>query len=107
MRDEDPADVSITNVYLSSEEHAPLAALPVRTISKTRSVHSVGEHDFVVDVFHDRLRGLRLAEIEVEDLDAPLPTLSWIGQEVTHYDRYSGGFLAFADDDQVSDLLAR
>jgi CYTH domain-containing protein len=68
VRDEDPADVSITNMYLPPEEHALLAALPAGTISKTRSVQLVGGHVFVVDVFHRRLRGLRLAEVEVEDL---------------------------------------
>ncbi len=107
VRDEDPADVSITNLYLSPEEHARLGALPGKTISKTRSVHRVDEYDFVVDVFHGRLRGLRLAEVEVEDLHAPLPIPAWIGDEVTHDDRYSGGFLAFGRDDQVNDLLAR
>ncbi len=49
----------------------------------------------------------RLAEVEVEDVHAPLPIPAWIGDEVTHDDRYSGGFLAFAHDDQVNDLLAR
>jgi adenylate cyclase len=107
VRDEDPAELAITNVYLSPEEHALLAALPASTISKTRSVHAVGEHDFVVDAFHGRLSGLRLAEIEVEDLRAPLPIPAWLGQEVTHDNRYSGGFLAFEHDDQVSDLLTR
>jgi CYTH domain-containing protein len=107
VRDEDPADVSITNLYLSPEEHALLAALPASTISKTRSAHPVGQHDFVVDVFHGRLSGLRLAEIEVEDLHEPLPIPTWLGQEVTLDSRYSGGFLAFAHDDRVKNLLAR
>lgn len=105
-RGDNPAEGWITNVYLSPEEHALLATLPARTISKTRSVHAVGGHDFVVDVFHGRLRGLRLAEIEVDDLHAPLPIPTWIGQEVTQDDRYSGGFLASALDEQVADLLA-
>ena len=103
--DEAPADVSIKNLYLSAEENALFGALPARTISKTRSVYEVAGHDFVVDVFHGRFHGLLLAEVEVEDLHAPLTIPAWIGDEVTHDDRYSGGLLAFAHDDQVTQLL--
>ena len=107
VRAEDPADVSITNMYLTASEHAVFNALPGRTMSKTRHVYRVAGHDFAVDTFQGRLVGLRLAEVEVEDVVAPLPLASWIGQEVTHDDCYSGGYLAFASDAQVRSLLTR
>jgi CYTH domain-containing protein len=106
VHEEDPADLLITNTYLAREEHAVLSTLPGRTVSKTRSVHRFGEHDFAVDVFHGRLRGLRLAEVEVESLHGSLPLPTWLGGEVTHDDRYSGGALAFAHDQQMRDLFA-
>jgi len=107
LQDQDPSDLSITNTYLSPAEHAVISALPSRSISKTRRVCPVGEHDFVVDVFHGRLLGLRLAEVEVENLCQPLTMPSWIGEEITHDDRYTGGSLAFADEDHIRTLLAR
>ena len=51
-----------------------------------------------------RLDGLRLAEVEVDDLGAERPLPSWLGPEVTHDDRFSGGRLAGLDD--AADLLA-
>lgn len=98
----------ITNSYLSEEEHRVLSALPSMRISKTRSVHRLGERDFAVDVFHDRLHGLRLAEVEVDlvSLQETLITPDWVGDEITHDDRYSGGALAFGHDDQIQALLA-
>ncbi|MBC7677478.1 MAG: hypothetical protein H7233_00570, partial [Pseudorhodobacter sp.] len=65
---DDPAAVSLTNTYLSAEEHALLSGLPGRLVVKTRSVCQVGNHAFVVDEFHGHLDGLRLAEVEVRDL---------------------------------------
>ena len=106
-RDGDPSDVSTTSTYLSPQEYEVLSALPSRSISKTRRVCPEGEHDYVVDVFHGRLRGLRLAEVEVDDLCDGLAVPAWIGEEVTQDDRYSGGRLAHADHDEISRLLAR
>jgi CYTH domain-containing protein len=108
VRDEDPSDLLITNSYLSEEEHRVLSALPSRRIIKTRSVHRLDAHDFVVDVFHGRLQGLRLAEVEVERISpqGKLATPDWLGEEITHDDRYSGGALAFGPDEQIQILLA-
>jgi hypothetical protein len=67
----DPAIVSITNTYLSREEYELLASLYPRALA-----------------------GLRLAVVEVTDLAEPLPRAAWLGREVTHDDRYSGGRLS-------------
>ncbi len=106
VRDDDPADVLLTNTYLSAEEHALLSALPGRTLTKTRSTHPLADLDLVVDVFQGRWLGLRLAEVEVADLRRALVLPDWVGQEVTHDDRFSGGALAAAGDDEVRALLA-
>ena len=50
--------------------------------------------------------GLRLAEVEVEDLAAPRQLPDWLGPEVTHDDRFSGGRLAALDERSAADLLA-
>ena len=102
---EDPAEVALTNTYLSAEEYDVLAGLPGRVLTKTRRVCRVEEWDFVVDAFQGRLSGLLLAEVEVDDLHAQLPRPPWLGREVTHEDRYSGGALAYADDRAIRRLL--
>lgn len=99
----DPADVRLTNAYLLAEEHARLSVLPGRPLRKTRSACEGG---FVLDVFAGVLEGLRLAEVEVEDLSAQVQLPQWLGPEVTHDDRFSGGRLATLDERSAADLLA-
>lgn len=101
----EPAEVFITNMYLSEAEYARLLALPGHLVVKTRSVVPSMSHQFVVDEFHGRLAGLRLVEVEVRDLAEPLHLPGWLGQEVTHDDRFSGGRLAVADEAAVQELL--
>lgn len=101
----EPAEVLITNMYLAEVEYALLLALPGHPVVKTRSVVQSESHHFVVDEFHGRLQGLRLAEVEVRDLASPLHLPGWLGQEVTHDDRFSGGRLAVADEAAVQEML--
>lgn len=103
----EPSEVLITNIYLSEAEYARLLALPGRPVTKTRSVVGSGSGHFVVDEFHGRLQGLRLAEIEVEDLAEPIDLPTWLGAEVTHDDRFSGGKLALTDEGRLSEMLDR
>lgn len=91
---DDPSVVLITNVYLTEGEFDLLAALPAVTLSKSRYVVPVDDARFVVDVFDAANAGLVMAEVEVDDLSSPLPRPAWLGREVTHDDRYSGGQLA-------------
>ena len=100
-----PAEVLITNMYLSEAEYALLLALPGHLVTKTRTVVRSMSHKFVVDEFHGRLQGLRLAEVEVRDLAEPLHLPDWLGQDVTHDDRFSGGRLAVADVAAVHEVL--
>lgn len=102
----DPAQLSITNLYLSADEHQRLSALPGATLVKLRRLCSHEGFLFAVDELQGRHAGLRLAEVELDDLGADLPLPPWVGREVTHDDRFSGGRLAAADDAQVAALLA-
>lgn len=101
----DPSEVFITNMYLSESEYARLSALPGPVVVKTRAVVPTSTRDFVVDEFHGRLHGLRLAEVEVRDLADPVGLPEWLGSEVSDDDRYSGGRLAVADEDQLREIL--
>ncbi len=101
----DPATVAITNMYLTRSEYDLLAALRAATLSKIRSVCVVDDIRFAIDVFDGELTGLRLAEVEVPDLAARLPRPVWLGREVTHDDRYSGGRLAASSASDLSTLL--
>jgi len=98
----DPADVRLTNVYLLAEEHARLSVLSGRTLVKARGACD----GVVVDLFSGPLEGLRLAEVEVDDLSARRDLPGWLGPEVTHDDRFSGGRLAALDEPAAAALLA-
>jgi CYTH domain-containing protein len=99
-----PASVSVTNVYLSVDEYERLSALPGCALVKTRRVSAGEPPAFVVDEFHGRLEGLRLAEVEVDSLSSPLKIPEWVGLEITSDDRFSGGRLACADAQEVCEL---
>jgi CYTH domain-containing protein len=103
---DDPFEVALTNVYLEAGEYDRLLVLPAAALRKTRNDCEVDGIHFAVDEFHDALVGLRLAEVEVADLDALLPRPDWLGREVTRDDRYSGGALALASLAQIGELLA-
>jgi len=105
LSEDDPFEVALTNVYLEAGEYDRLSQLPAAVVCKTRSVCPVGPHRFVLDKFHGHLQGLCLAEIEVADLAEELTLPEWIGTEVTHDDRFSGGSLARASAEQVARLL--
>lgn len=80
------------------DAEAMLALCPVPPLAKTRwEVPHLG-HLWTVDEFlaPDRLAGLVLAEIELEDtsVDPPLP--EWLGQEVTGDPRWTNAALASA-----------
>jgi CYTH domain-containing protein len=51
------------------------------------------------------LDGLLLAEVEVDDLTAARHLPAWLGEEVTHDDRFSGGRLAGLDERSAAELL--
>ena len=101
----DPTEVLITNTYLSEGEYARLSALPGLMVVKTRSVVVTASHHFVVDDFQGRLQGLRLAEVEVQDLAEPLDLPPWLGAEVSGDDQFSGGQLAVTDEVRLTELL--
>ncbi|MBC7372893.1 MAG: hypothetical protein H7323_02745 [Frankiales bacterium] len=101
----DPSEVLVTNTYTSEGEYSRLSAFPGHDVVKTRTVVATMSHHFVVDEFHERLAGLRLAEVEVTDLAKPLDLPEWLLAEVSHDDRFSGGHLAVTDASQLTEML--
>ncbi|MGI9644145.1 MAG: CHAD domain-containing protein [Ilumatobacteraceae bacterium] len=67
-----------------------------RRISKTRSLVPIGAHVAEVDVFHEELDGLVLAEVEFENEEslAVFEPPDWFGAEVTDDPRFSNASLA-------------
>ncbi len=67
-----------------------------RHISKTRSQVAIGAHLAEVDVFHEELDGLVIAEVEFEDEEslAAFEPPEWFGTEVTDDPRFSNASLA-------------
>ena len=72
----DPEVVKLTNIYLHGEEYDVLAGLPAAEVRKTRWQINWGAVSVAIDEFHDRHRGLLLAEIEVDldELSRPQPS---------------------------------
>jgi CYTH domain-containing protein/CHAD domain-containing protein len=67
-----------------------------RRISKTRSADPLGDHIVEVDVFHDELSGLVIAEVEFDD-DASMAVFTpptWFGPDVTDDVRYTNASMA-------------
>jgi len=104
-----PSSLAHTTLYLDEAEYALLAAHPAATLSKTRHVLSQpAQHDVAVDVFHGDLSGLTLAEIDLGaggTLSEALP--SWLGDEVTDVEEFTGGALADLTRRQLAELLDR
>lgn len=93
----------ITNMYLSEAEFLVLAQLPSKVLQKTR--YSVPP--FGIDVFEGELAGLVLAEAEF-DSPAEADSLvipSFVVREVTHDDRFTGGWLVRASREDLQAWL--
>ncbi len=95
----------MTNMYLSRDEFSVLAQLPATELSKIR--YSVPP--FGIDVFENTLDGLVLAEAEFDSaLDAEALVLpSFILQEVSDDDRFTGGQLVRASRPEIETLLTQ
>lgn len=79
-------------IELSDARELMLLCLP-GTISKTRYIipaqsYRGEERRWEVDVFHGRLQGLTLAELELGNEDEPFVKPTWIGEEVTGQPQY-------------------
>jgi adenylate cyclase len=67
--------------------------LPGQVI-KTRYIIPAGKHKFEVDEFHDKNKGLVIAEIELESEDQQFEFPDFIGEEVTGNPAYYNSNLA-------------
>jgi CYTH domain-containing protein len=103
--DGDPERVKITNIYLSSEEYNRMLSLPSSRIVKTRRTFLHAGNVYAIDQFDGRHSGLILAEMEFGEPDLDFAVPAFAKSEVTHDDRYSGGWLAFASDNELRDLI--
>ena len=65
-----------------------------RTIQKTRHLVFFGSQQFEVDVFEGVLKGLVLAELELERNNESVAIPPWLGEEVTGDKRYYNSYLA-------------
>ncbi|QIL79181.1 CYTH domain-containing protein [Diaphorobacter sp. HDW4A] len=63
-------------------------------IEKVRYYLPVNELTFEIDVFEQELSGLVVAEVELPSEDHPVPSLTWLGDDVSHDPRYRNSELA-------------
>jgi CYTH domain-containing protein len=100
--------MTVTNIYLSAEEYAVLAALDALELHKRRYPFSHDGRLFGIDVFEENLSGLVLAETSfetVEAMDQPLEFPPWIATEVSRDSRFTGGALAGFDLKRAAELI--
>lgn len=57
-------------------------------INKTRNIVIHNSHKWEIDVFKDENIGLTIAEIELSDEKEIVELPSWIGEEVSHQNKY-------------------
>ncbi|MDP2795311.1 MAG: CYTH domain-containing protein [Sulfurisoma sp.] len=67
-----------------------------RIVTKTRYRIPNGVHTIELDVFDGRLEGLVLAEIELDHAEQPFIKPDWLGDDVSHDQRYANSSLAVA-----------
>ncbi len=95
--DVDPHTRLVTSIYLPEEEFAVLAAsLPGVRVKKLRHrLHRLADVVMLIDEFRGKLDGLIMAEAEFEtpDLLVAFPMPDFAMREVTHDQRFTGGYL--------------
>jgi CYTH domain-containing protein len=103
MRGDGSQQGFITSMYLTKDEFHLLAQIPARRLTKTRfSVPPFG-----IDIFEGPLEGLILAEAEFDSATAAeaLTTPSFVSAEVSTDDRFTGGRLARATQQDIQKWL--
>jgi CYTH domain-containing protein len=104
---DDPRQVKITNIYLSTSEFDRLSVTPAAIVTKSRWTLSAAGVTYAIDEFKGRHKGLFLAEIELEG-DAPLVAKpSFAVLDVSGDDEYSGGWLAGAGESDLHRVIGR
>jgi CYTH domain-containing protein len=101
----DPERIKITNFYISAEEYNQMLALPTLRIVKTRRTLSHADAVYAIDQFPGRHSGLVLAERELSVSEPSHDVPVFASFEVTGDNRYSGGCLAFASDEELRQLI--
>jgi len=76
------------------DARALLALCEDYIIAKTRYLIPFGQHIFEVDVFHDKNKGLILAEVELQHEDEIFEKPDWLGEEVTGQQQYYNSYLS-------------
>ena len=74
-------------------------------INKTRYRLTISHHLWEIDQFHDKHRGLWLAEVELDSLLTNIKLPNWINREVTGDRRFSNGSLVQMPGDDFSTLI--
>lgn len=77
-----------------------------RVVRKTRYLINHAPHVFEVDVFEGAHTGLIVAEVELPHEHSTVRLPDWLGEEVTHDERYSNFALAVAESAQALSALA-
>jgi CYTH domain-containing protein len=105
LQPESAETVMITNIYLGEGEYDVLNELVGARLRKTRWHWAWEGSRLSVDVFDGHLKGLVLAEIELDPDAAFLRLPEGASADVTDDDRYSGARLAWLTPHEAGQLL--
>jgi CYTH domain-containing protein len=92
----DGTKLRMTNLYLDEAEYSALEALPAAPLRKERLIGTMDGERYGIDLVDLGADALLLATIDFEDaaaMDAWSPA-SWLGDEVTREERFTGAALA-------------
>ncbi len=103
---DDPSRVTLTTMYVPDHEVTGLLSLPGSDLRKTRRRLELDGRAVAIDSLHGRLEGLVLAEAELSTHEERMPMPPFAVRDVTDDDRFSGGALATATDEEVAAVLA-
>lgn len=92
----DPGLVMHTSLYLSRPEFDVLGALPAHPLRKTRYRATLADGHLSIDVFHDALDGLILAEVDLhtDGVSEHFDLLAYCIADVSRDERFTGVQLA-------------
>jgi CYTH domain-containing protein len=104
---QDAMESTMTNLVLNEREYETLRQLGGREVVKYRYAYPYAGRRYAIDVFHGRLEGLVLAEVECERLEeaAGMPRPDFAVIEVTNDSAFTGGELATLTSEGLSALL--
>ena len=107
IKEEDCSRFDETELIIKKEEFERLWPLCKKSLSKTRYYYPIGNLTAEIDVFHGRLEGLNMVEVEFsteEDRERFVPP-DWFGSDITQENWAANSILSEMSHEEVVNLI--